>query len=161
MNTDELLRYPTRVDMGGRGVLNLALPSGWEVATETGSPEVPFAATATENSGTPGLTATIAVDRNVDVALGEWQTAVDRYFFATVGSYRVVDLTLLDHDVWQVRRTARCLLSTGVALTMRQSATLLNGVGIGLSVTGLTSEYPAWAAVAEAIEKGARLDEQG
>jgi hypothetical protein len=127
------------------------VPAGWVIDDTTGLPLV-AGAPAVEGVGfRPNLTVTVG-DLPPRMAFDAWQRGCDILLARTLDGYRLLDLERVPvAGAAGVRRLAHHVVDRTTSVTMSQWAVATNSVGITLTVSVATPDFPALRATVEEI----------
>lgn len=135
----------TQVEHPGSGA-RMSVPDGWEVLSAQDSDTVVALEPATEAEEAFRANLVLSVVDNDGMSFRDWQTATDEVLPEMLQDYLLLDLEKRPvAGLAGGRRLAHHLSPEGVALTMEQWFTVVDGVGFTLTATVDSWRYDAWA----------------
>lgn len=129
----------------GHGALDLELPGGWAPAEAPAG--VALLALGPHDPGAVHPSLVLTVDDVTGLAgLRDWQQGADYLMAAQLGDYLLLDLERLPvAGAEGVRRLAHHVVDGARSVTLEQWAFVHDGLGVTLSATVGTFDYPALA----------------
>lgn len=146
----------TQVEHPGSGA-RMSVPEEWEVLTGEDSDTVIALEPQAEGDADFRANLVLSVVDNDGMSFRDWQTATDEVLPAMLQDYLLLDLEKRSvAGSAGGRRLAHHVSPGGVALTMEQWFTVVDGVGFTLTATVDSWRYDQWAdelaALAERLE---------
>ena len=140
-----------------RSGARMSVPEGWEVLVADDSDTVVALEPAAEGADGFRANLVLSVVGNDGMSFRDWQTATDETLPAMLQDYLLLDLEKRRvAGLPGGRRLAHHVSPDGVALTMEQWFTVVDGVGFTLTATVDSWRYDQWAdelsALAEQLE---------
>ena len=146
----------TQVEHPGSGA-RMSVPEEWEVLTSEDSDTVVALEPSAPGDEVFRANLVLSVVDNGGLGFRDWQTATDEVLPAMLQDYLLLDLEKRPvAGLAGGRRLAHHVSPEGVALTMEQWFTVVDGVGFTLTATVDSWRYDQWAdelaALAERLE---------
>ena len=135
----------TQVEHPGSGA-RMSVPDGWEVLSADDSDTVVALEPAVEGDEAFRANLVLSVVDNDGMSFRDWQTATDEVLPGLLEDYLLLDLEKRPvAGLAGGRRLAHHVSPDGVALTMEQWFTVVDGVGFTLTATVDSWRYDEWA----------------